>query len=159
MLIPFAAQIFHFMESAALEMDRPEYVTRSLIGLVGDLADGFNPPGQLKPLFSSPWIEELFKDVKTQRIYAPQTKEVARWAKEMVLAKVLTLGSQSALSPKNFWRTPITHYDNSTDFTHPYFDNTTTYTYATSFEIPFLNFHLLLKYSISKYSIFVTIFI
>lgn len=83
LLIDYAPQIFHFMEAAASEEDRPEYVTRSLIGLVGDLADGF-PPGQLKHLFISAWIDELLKEVKSQRSFSAQTKEVAKWTREMV---------------------------------------------------------------------------
>jgi hypothetical protein len=48
-----------------------------------DLADSYSP-GQLKPLFASPWVEDLFKEVKSQRGISAQTREVAKWAKEMV---------------------------------------------------------------------------
>ena len=62
-------------------------MTRSLIGLVGDLAETF-PPGQMKHLFSAPWIESLLKEIKIDRSVSVGTKEVGKWAREMVRRQI-----------------------------------------------------------------------
>ena len=90
MLVNFTNQIFHFLQTATVsDPERPEFVTKSLIGLIGDLADAF-PPGQFKPLFSADWIDGLLREVKANRsAYSSQTKEVTKWAKEMVKRQVM----------------------------------------------------------------------
>ncbi|KAI8907243.1 armadillo-type protein [Gorgonomyces haynaldii] len=88
LLLPYTQSIFHFIQSAAEDSERPEFVTRSLIGLLGDLADTF-PPGILKPSFGMPWIEKLLKEAKHDRNASPQTKEIIKWAKEMIRRQVM----------------------------------------------------------------------
>ncbi len=52
-----------------------------------DLAETF-PPGFLKPLFCSPWVDAFLKEIKTDRGVSINTKEVGKWAREMVRKQV-----------------------------------------------------------------------
>ena len=46
------------------------------------------PLGTMKPLFSAEWIPLLLKEVKVDRNASISTKEVGRWAREMVRRQV-----------------------------------------------------------------------
>ncbi|RKP02570.1 hypothetical protein CXG81DRAFT_29479 [Caulochytrium protostelioides] len=80
---PHVPGILSFAEVVGTDPMRSEGVTRSLVGLLGDLADAF-PPGQLKALFQQPWIESLLKSTRKDSRASPSTREVARWAVENV---------------------------------------------------------------------------
>ena len=46
------------------------------------------PLGTMNPLFSAEWIPLLLKEVKVDRNASISTKEVGRWAREMVRRQV-----------------------------------------------------------------------
>ncbi|KAH6575430.1 hypothetical protein BASA60_005017 [Batrachochytrium salamandrivorans] len=83
LIMPYAHHMFLFLEATTSQEDRLESVTRSIVGLVGDLAEML-PLGTMKPLFSAEWIGFLLKEVKTDRNISLSTKEVGKWTKEMV---------------------------------------------------------------------------
>ncbi|EGF79070.1 hypothetical protein BATDEDRAFT_17183 [Batrachochytrium dendrobatidis JAM81] len=87
LITPYAHQIFAFLEAATAQEDRTESVTRSILGLIGDLGE-LLPLGTMKPLFSAEWIPLLLKEVKVDRNASISTKEVGRWAREMVRRQV-----------------------------------------------------------------------
>ncbi|TPX51644.1 hypothetical protein SeMB42_g00078 [Synchytrium endobioticum] len=82
LLSPSVQHIFGFLQICAQDEERTEALTRCVIGLLGDLADAF-PAGSLKPLLQAEWVEQLLKSVKQSRASAA-TKEVAKWAREIV---------------------------------------------------------------------------
>ncbi len=77
------AFVFSFSEKLALDMTRPESLTRGLVGLLGDLAEAF-PPGHLRPMYSLPWVDHFLREIKTNRDVSVNTKEIGKWAREMV---------------------------------------------------------------------------
>ncbi|KAL1914260.1 uncharacterized protein VTP21DRAFT_9074 [Calcarisporiella thermophila] len=83
LLIPHVQTMFGFIHMVFSDQDRSTSVTRNLVGLVGDLGEAFQN-GQCKQLFQSDWIGALFRDVRTNPHLNAQTKDVARWAREMV---------------------------------------------------------------------------
>ncbi|KAG0330648.1 karyopherin beta, partial [Podila humilis] len=82
MLMPHLTHVFDFLAIVFNEMDDSETLLRSVIGLIGDLAGSF-PGGQIKSLLQSPWVATCLKEGRG-RGQPGVTKEVARWAKEMV---------------------------------------------------------------------------
>eukprot|EP00842_Homolaphlyctis_polyrhiza_P001071 jgi/Hompol1/1965/HPOL_002808-RA len=83
LLQQYAHQIFMFLETCCVEQDRPESLTRSVFGLLGDLAEVL-PVGPSRQFFAQEWISESLKAVKTDRKVTTSTREVCRWAREMV---------------------------------------------------------------------------
>lgn len=99
-LLPYVNSIFTFLHLTLTDQDRTEAILRSSIGLLGDLAEAF-PNGQLKEPLSSSWVSDLLKVGRT-KIGGPETKKVAKWAKEVCdsapTAQLLTsLGRWSAV--------------------------------------------------------------
>ncbi|CAO3618140.1 unnamed protein product [Mucor fragilis] len=82
MLLPFLPHVFDFMHLIAADPNRTDSLTRSVIGLLGDLAETFE--GQLKAFFLQEWVPTLLREARTSRHYTQTTKETARWAKEMI---------------------------------------------------------------------------
>lgn len=89
LLINYAQQLFSFLEVAVQEPERSESYTKVMMGLLGycgltsDLADTI-PPGHLKAFFGAHWITSFIKEIKTDRFYSPETKNYARWTKQLV---------------------------------------------------------------------------
>ncbi|KAM0747802.1 ARM repeat-containing protein [Meredithblackwellia eburnea MCA 4105] len=81
-LLPYINSIFTFLHLALTDQDRTESILRAAIGLLGDLAEAF-PNGQLKEALSSTWVSDMLKAGRT-KMGGPETKKVAKWAKEMV---------------------------------------------------------------------------
>ncbi|KAI8976845.1 armadillo-type protein [Pilobolus umbonatus] len=81
LLLPYLANVFEFIHSIAVDQNRTDSLTRSIIGLLGDLAETFE--GQLKALFIQEWIPALLREARTSRHFNSSTKETARWAKEV----------------------------------------------------------------------------
>ncbi|KAI5475715.1 hypothetical protein MNV49_001008 [Pseudohyphozyma bogoriensis] len=81
-LLPYINSIFAFLHLTLTDQDRTEAILRSAIGLLGDLAETF-PNGQLKEPLSSAWVSDVLKAGRT-KLGGPETKKVAKWAKEMV---------------------------------------------------------------------------
>ena len=87
LLLPYVQSIFAFLQQSTMNLERPEPVTRSIVGLVGDLAEVF-PPGSMKPMFTADWISSLLREVKTDRKISVATKEVGKWARELVRRQI-----------------------------------------------------------------------
>ncbi|TPX34252.1 hypothetical protein SmJEL517_g03047 [Synchytrium microbalum] len=90
LLSPSVQHIFGFLQMCAADPERTESLTRSVIGLLGDLASAF-PPGLLKPLLSADWIDQLLKSVKADRGASQATKEVAKWAREVIKRQMMAV--------------------------------------------------------------------
>ncbi len=87
LLTPYVQPIFSLTEQIAADRERPESLTRCVVGMMGDLAEAF-PPGHLKPMFSSPWVDYFLKEIKTDRSVSISTKEVGKWTREMVRRQI-----------------------------------------------------------------------
>lgn len=73
--------VFNFVKSLyQTDVLTVESNVKSVIGLLGDLADIF-PPGQLREELSQPWITEIIKSGRNPH-YLPSTRDTARWARE-----------------------------------------------------------------------------
>ncbi|KAJ1971490.1 karyopherin Kap95 [Dimargaris xerosporica] len=84
-LLPFARDMISFANIVCTNEERTDAVTRGVVGLVGDLAEAF-PAGQLKEELARDWITTVIKQARAQRAGSTSnsTREVARWAREMV---------------------------------------------------------------------------
>jgi len=82
LLLPELPAVFEFLHAIAIDQNRTDSLTRSMIGLLGDLAETF--VGQLKTFFMQEWVTALLREARTSRHYGSSTKETARWAKEMI---------------------------------------------------------------------------
>ncbi|OBZ82225.1 Importin subunit beta-1 [Choanephora cucurbitarum] len=82
MLLPYLPHIIEFIHMIAIDANKTDSLTRSIIGLLGDLAETFNV--QIKPLLQQDWISTLLREARTSRHYGQSTKETSRWAKEMI---------------------------------------------------------------------------
>ncbi|KAF9196716.1 karyopherin beta [Haplosporangium sp. Z 11] len=83
LLAPHVGHIFEFLNTVFHDPERSDTLLRSMIGLIGDLADSF-PGGEIKNLLLSDWVGQCLKEGRSSRQNSVTTKEVARWAKEMV---------------------------------------------------------------------------
>lgn len=81
-LLPYVNPIFTFLHLCLTDQDRTEYILRSSIGLIGDLAETF-PAGQLKEALNSSWISDILKQGRTKQSGGLETRKVAKWAKEV----------------------------------------------------------------------------
>lgn len=80
-LMPIVSSIFLFLQQIAMDaVLQSESNLKSVIGLLGDLADIF-PPGQLKAPFEQAWVTEIIKNGR-RAICSTATRETARWARE-----------------------------------------------------------------------------
>ncbi|KAI7893468.1 armadillo-type protein [Mucor mucedo] len=82
LLLPFLPHVFEFIHMIAVDQNRTDTLTRSIIGLLGDLAKTFD--SQLKTFFQQDWIPALLREARTSRHYGASTKETSRWTKEMI---------------------------------------------------------------------------
>ncbi|KAF9904396.1 karyopherin beta [Linnemannia zychae] len=83
LLAPHLAHLFEFMSTVYNDPERSDALLRSICGLLGDLAESF-PGGEIKPLLLAEWVNQCLKEGRSSRQNSVTTKEVARWAKEMV---------------------------------------------------------------------------
>lgn len=85
LLLPYCEHIFAYVSSLQKDSNRTEEISRGMVGLLGDLAEAF-PTGQLRPLFSTHagWIDLFFKELKTDREASMATREVLKWAREVI---------------------------------------------------------------------------
>ncbi|KAI9336184.1 armadillo-type protein [Zopfochytrium polystomum] len=79
-LAPHLGAMFSFMESIVLDPNHYDTSDIVMAGLAGDVAEAF-PPGQLKALYSAPWIEKLLQSLKAsfQRFPNSKAQEAMRW--------------------------------------------------------------------------------
>ncbi|KAF9404839.1 karyopherin beta [Podila epigama] len=82
MLVNHLPHVFEFLNTIFNDPNRSEAVLKNMIGLIGDLADSF-PGGQIKSLLMADWIPACLKEGRN-RHQPTVTKELARWAREMV---------------------------------------------------------------------------
>jgi importin subunit beta-1 len=100
-LLPYINSIFTFLHLTLTDQDRTEPILRAAIGLLGDLAEAF-PNGQLKEALSTPWVGEMLKAGRT-KLGGPETKKVAKWAKEVSCSTAAT-GKSCWLTRLSFFR-------------------------------------------------------
>lgn len=82
-LAPYVVNVFGFVQSVQNDMNRTETLTRSAIGLVGDLSSAF-PRGQIAVALQNEAIDALLREGRSKPTYGSTTKETARWATEQV---------------------------------------------------------------------------
>ncbi|CAG8501128.1 9352_t:CDS:10 [Paraglomus occultum] len=82
-LTPYVNQVFIFMQTVWNDPDKTENSIRSMVGLLGDLAEAF-PSGQIRMFLLQDWVTAVLKEARTNREMPPGTKEVTRWAKAMI---------------------------------------------------------------------------
>lgn len=78
----YISDIFEFMHAIYDDIEKTEALIRCILGLIGDFADAF-PNGELNPLFNQTWISDIIREGKRMR-GSISTKEVAKWANQMV---------------------------------------------------------------------------
>ncbi|KAF9987608.1 karyopherin beta [Modicella reniformis] len=83
LLGPHLGHMFEFLATVYSDPERSDNLLRSMIGLIGDLADSF-PGGDIKSGLLAEWVTQCLKEGRSSRQQSVTTKEVARWAKEMV---------------------------------------------------------------------------
>jgi importin subunit beta-1 len=83
LLAPHLPHLFEFMSTVYNDPERSDALLRNICGLLGDLAESF-PGGEIKPLLISEWVNQCLKEGRSSRQNSATTREVARWAKEMV---------------------------------------------------------------------------
>ena len=83
LLINYAQQIFTFLEASVNEDDYSERYAKSMLGLLGDLADSI-PPGHMKPYFGNSWINDFIKGVKQDKSFSSETRSFAKWTRDII---------------------------------------------------------------------------
>jgi importin subunit beta-1 len=82
-IYPYVKQIFELLST--IYNDTPllmtDSVSRSAVGLVGDLAQMF-PDGRIKEAYAQSWVTELIKRTRTNPEFSQNTQDTARWARE-----------------------------------------------------------------------------
>lgn len=82
-IYPFALQIFELLGSISSDANMllSDSVSRSAVGLIGDLAQMF-PDGRIKQAYAQTWVTELIKKARTNPEFSQNTRDTARWARE-----------------------------------------------------------------------------
>ncbi|KAG0197142.1 karyopherin beta [Mortierella sp. GBA30] len=83
LLGPHLPHMFQFMNTTYNDSEKTESLLTSTIGLLGDLAETF-PGGEIKQYLLADWVQKCLKEGRSGRQNSNKTKEVARWAREMV---------------------------------------------------------------------------
>jgi importin subunit beta-1 len=87
LLMEFVPGVFGFLQVCYNDPEKNETIVRSMLGLLGDLAEAL-PAGQLKPIYQSTWIDSLLREAKTGHYTSNPTREVAKWAREMIKRQI-----------------------------------------------------------------------
>ncbi|RKP24807.1 armadillo-type protein [Syncephalis pseudoplumigaleata] len=82
-LAQYVPDIFRNMEAIYNAPNRSPQVLNGLVGLLGDLAETY-PGGELTPILTSPWVQQCLREGRSSRYATKSTRNVARWAREMV---------------------------------------------------------------------------
>lgn len=82
-IFPFVEQIFHLLSIISEEatFSLSESVSRSAVGLIGDLAQMF-PDGRIKQIYTQDWITQFIKKTRSNPTFQQNTTDTARWARE-----------------------------------------------------------------------------
>ncbi|KAL2038575.1 hypothetical protein N7G274_008623 [Stereocaulon virgatum] len=86
-LMPYVESIFAVLSVISQDPNRSEALSRSAMGVIGDLAETF-PNGEYANYYSADWITAFIKETKSNREYQPRTIETARWAREQVKRQI-----------------------------------------------------------------------
>ncbi|KAI8052236.1 armadillo-type protein [Syncephalis plumigaleata] len=82
-LAQYVPDIFRNMETIYHTHNRSPQILNGLVGLLGDLAETY-PDGELTPILTSAWVQQCLRDGRSSRFATKSTRNVARWAREMV---------------------------------------------------------------------------
>ncbi|CAG8604106.1 16120_t:CDS:10 [Acaulospora morrowiae] len=82
LLLRYIEQIFSFLNMTWNDHEKTEIIIRSMIGLIGDLAEAF-PNGQIKQWFQYDCVTQVLKEGRNNRSLPNGTREVTRWAREV----------------------------------------------------------------------------
>ncbi|PLW34755.1 hypothetical protein PCASD_12943, partial [Puccinia coronata f. sp. avenae] len=82
LILPHVPTICAFLHVVATDQDQTDELLKGTLGIIGDLAEIF-ANGQIKGALDQQWIAEVLKSGRT-RVGGPETKKLAKWAKEMV---------------------------------------------------------------------------
>eukprot|EP00898_Chlorokybus_atmophyticus_P004073 jgi/Chlat1/4667/Chrsp3S05614 len=84
-MLPFADHILSFVESVAQDQDRDDAVTRSAVGVLGDMADALGP--SVAPVFAN---RPFYREFLTECIQSEDDaiKNTAAWAQSIVSSLV-----------------------------------------------------------------------
>jgi len=82
LILPHVPTICTFLHVVVTDQDQTEELLKGSLGIIGDLAEIFSN-GQIKAALDQQWIAEALKTGRT-RLGGPETKKLAKWAKEMV---------------------------------------------------------------------------
>jgi len=82
-IYPYVQQIFELLASISEEasFSLSESVSRSAVGLIGDLAQMFSD-GRIKQAYAQDWITQFIKKTRSNPTFQQNTKDTARWARE-----------------------------------------------------------------------------
>ncbi|KAK9453857.1 armadillo-type protein [Dipodascopsis uninucleata] len=82
-LLPYVQSIFGFLSLVHTNqsMIRTESVVRSIIGIIGDIADIYKN-GEVKQYYKDDWITDLIRKARQDRTFSAGLKETAKWARE-----------------------------------------------------------------------------
>ncbi|KAH3679862.1 hypothetical protein WICMUC_000605 [Wickerhamomyces mucosus] len=82
-IFPYVGQIFELLNIISNEASfaLSDSITRSAIGLIGDLAQIY-PDGRIKQAYEQEWITQFIKKARTNPTFSQTTHDTARWARE-----------------------------------------------------------------------------
>lgn len=81
-LTPYIGQFFYSLTVCSKIEDPSESLIKSMVGLIGDLAEIF-PSGKISEHLREPWVGTLLKNARSKR-YSSNTRKIARWARTAV---------------------------------------------------------------------------
>ncbi|KAK9464375.1 armadillo-type protein [Lipomyces arxii] len=82
-LLPYVQPIFGFLAAVSTNsmMLRSESAVRSIVGLIGDIANIYKD-GRVKNFYREEWITDLIRKARSDRSFSAALKETAKWARE-----------------------------------------------------------------------------
>lgn len=95
-LRPHVESIFQLLHSIYEDPHRGEGLSRSSLGVIGDLADAF-PNGEFAEYFRADWITQFIREVRSERQLSERTINTARWAREQVKRQI-SMATAAAMS-------------------------------------------------------------
>src|SRR5690606_31260131 len=95
-LRPHVESIFQLLHSIYEDPHRGEGLSRSALGVIGDLADAF-PNGEFAEYFRANWVTQFIREVRSERQLSERTINTARWAREQVKRQI-SLATAAAMS-------------------------------------------------------------
>lgn len=84
MILNFIRVIFQFLEEVNKDynLSTTDSVMKSAVGILGDIAQIF-PHGEFRQAYLQPWVTEFIKKARSNPDFSSQTKDTARWAREL----------------------------------------------------------------------------